>query len=155
MKSRKLIWLLFLLLLFICSYSREVLFRSINAIMSGEQEFYAKTTEITFLEGWTYQELNRLKFLLTIAYSILFMGLTIYGLKFTFLQKLPFQICIGLYACVILLAGILILFSLAFGSFAELYPYLRDLVGLIHNPVLYLLMSITTFSLNAIEKEQK
>lgn len=153
MKSRKLIWIIFLILLFLSSYSREVLFRSINALMSGEQEFYAKTTEIAFLKDWTYLELNRLKYFLTFAYSVIFIGLTVYGLKFTFKQELPLQISIGIYGLVILIAGVLILFSLAFGSFSKIYPYLRDLVGLIHNPILFLLMSITTFSLNVIGKE--
>ncbi len=136
------------------SYSREVLFRSINALISGEEEFYAKTAEITFLRDWSSLELIRLKYFLTLAYSLLFIGLTIYGLKLAFKQQLPFQISLGIYALVILLAGVLIVFSITFSSFAVMYPYLRDIVGLIHNPILFLLMSITTFSLKALEKEQ-
>ena len=153
MKNRKLLWVTFLLLLFISSYSREVVFRSINAIMSGEQVFYAKTTEITFLKDWSILELNRLKYILTVAYSALFICLTTFGLKLSFRQQLPFQISLGIYALVIFLAGVLIIASITFSSFANLYPYLRDLIGLIHNPVLFLFMSIATFSLTALEKE--
>lgn len=154
MKNKKIVWLFFLLLLFVCSYSREVIFRSINALMSGEQFFYAKTTEITFLKDWSFAELNRLKYFLTLAYSVLFIGLTLLGLKVTFKQPLPFQISVGIYALVIIAALFLILFALTFSSFTAMYPFLRDLVGLIHNPILFLFMSITTFSLNFIHNEQ-
>ena len=153
MKSRKLIWLIFLLLLFISSYSREVLFRSINALMKGEENFYAKTTELIFLSNWSILELSRLKYFLTIGFSFLFIGLTLYGLKFTFKEKLPFQISLGAYILVVFLAGILILLSLTFSSFTAMYPYLRDLVGAIHNPILFLFISISTYSLKLFEKE--
>ena len=121
--------------------------------MSGEQAFFSKTTEITYLMDWSASELNRLKYFLTVAYSLLFIFLTVYGLKITFKQRLPFQVSLGIYGLVVLLAGVLILAAITVSSFTTLYPYLRDLVGLIHNPILFLFMSISTFSLRVIEKE--
>lgn len=141
MKKRNFIWLLFLILLFVSSYYREVWFRSINALIGGEDFFYAKTTELPFLKSWASQELYRLKYVLTIAFSLLFMLLTTLGLKWSFTRKLPFQISLGLYALLIIVAGISLVIALILGQFSDFYPFLRTLVGVIHNPLLFIILS--------------
>lgn len=141
MKKRHFIWLAFLILLFVSSYFREVWFRSINALIGGEDFFYAKTTELPFLKSWASQELYRLKYVLTIAFSLLFMLLTAFGLKWSFTSKLPFQISLGLYALLILVAGISLVIALILGQFSDFYPFLRTLVGVIHNPLLFIILS--------------
>ena len=141
MRKRNFIWLLFLILLFVSSYYREVLFRSINAIIDGEDFFYAKTTELPFLKNWTASELNRLKYILTIGFSVLFVLLTTFGLKWSFKSNLAFQISLGLYAIVVLVAGISLLIALITNQFNDFYPFLRTLVGLIHNPLLFIILS--------------
>lgn len=141
MNKRNFIWLLFLILLFVSSYYREVWFRSINALIGGEDFFYAKTTELPFLKNWASQELYRLKYVLTIVFSLLFMGLTLFGLKWSFTNKLAFQIGLGLYALLILVAGITLTLALLLGQFSDFYPFLRTLVGIIHNPLLFIILS--------------
>lgn len=141
MKKRHFIWLAFLILLFVSSYFREVWFRSINALIDGEDFFYAKTTELPFLKSWASHELYRLKYVLTIAFSLLFMLLTAFGLKWSFTSKLPFQISLGLYALLILIAGISLVIALILDQFSDFYPFLRTLVGIIHNPLLFIILS--------------
>jgi len=140
--KRRIIWILFMLLLFVSSYSREVIFRSVNAMIAGESEFYAKTTSIDFLTKYSAQELYRLKYYLTIGFTLVFVGLTSLGLKFSFVNSLPYLLSLGLYGVVVLLSGISIVIALLLGEFSSFYPFLRDMVGLIHNPLLFIILSI-------------
>ena len=141
MKKRKFIWILFLLLLFVSSYYREVLFRSINALIEGEEFFYAKTTELPFLSDWSAKELYRLKYFLTVGFSLLFIFLTSFGLKWSFTNKLPFQISVGIYSLLIIIASIALIISILSNQFNTFYPFLRTLVGIIHNPLLFIILS--------------
>jgi len=150
MKSGKTIWVISLLLLFIGSYSREVIFRSVNDYLAGKDFFYAKTMEIEFLQSQSTQQLVKLKYLMTVAYSIFFMGTTLFGLKKSFLQNLPFILALLVYATLLLFAFFSLLFALLTDSFAEVYPILRKLVGLIHNPILFILLSISQLGINAL-----
>jgi hypothetical protein len=125
----------------VSSYYREVWFRSVNALIGGEDFFYAKTTELPFLKSWASHELYRLKYVLTAGFSILFMGLTALGLKWSFKSNLPFQISLGIYSLLLLTAGISIVIALILNQFSDLYPFLRSLVGIIHNPLLFIILS--------------
>ena len=112
--KRKLIWLIFLLVLFVSSYYREVLFRSINALMDGQDFFYAKTTALPFLQDWTFEKLNKLKYLLTVAFSILFMGISLFGLRYAFTSKLAYWLLTSIYLFMILISIITISIGIFF-----------------------------------------
>lgn len=142
MIKKRIVWFVFLLLLFVCSYSREVLFRSINAMIAGETVFYAKTTAIDFLSNYSSRELYQLKYILTVAYSLIFICLTAFGLRLSFSSKLSFILSIGIYALLALTAVLSIVIALTLGKFSNFYPFLRELVGLIHNPLLFIILSI-------------
>jgi len=149
MKS-KLIWILILLLLFVSSYYREVLFKSINAIIEGEEFFYAKTTRIDYLTQWTRPELLKLKYFLTAFFSIFFILITSYGLKFSFKDKFPFQISIITYSIIVILAILIGSFGMVLSTFDQVYPTLRLFVGWIHSPIIFLLLSIGSIGYNNI-----
>ena len=144
--KRKVIWLTVLLLLFISSYYRELWFRSINAIIDGEEHFYAKTTSLPFLMDWSKAELIKLKYGLTIGFSLLFMGLSLFGIKKTFTARFPLYLLLTYYALISLVAAVTLLFGLAFTSFQEVYPFLRKLIGFVHSPLPYLMLSAGVYA---------
>ena len=134
-------WLIFLFILFVGSYYREVLFRSVNALIAGEDFFYAKTTHLPFLEGWNRGELLKLKYGLTVGFSVFFMGVSLLGLRLGFHERWPFHILMGIYGMLVVAAGVVAVFGIAFLSFSEVYPILRMFIGWIHSPILYLILS--------------
>jgi|GEM_PF-1254565 len=142
-------WIIIIFILFVSSYYREVLFRSINSIMAGDQSFYAKTMDIPFIYGWSFEKLNKLKYILTIAFTFWFMGISLLGLKITFPKTKAIYILSGLYLIVILLMMASTL-SLLFIDFAQLYPFLRLLIGIIHNPIPFLLLSICFYAFDKL-----
>ncbi len=149
MKS-KLYWILFLLLLFVGSYYREVLFRSINSIIRGDEFFYAKTMELTTLKNWPIQKLVKFKYLLTILFSVFFMISTALGLRISFRDKLPYYIVVCCYGFLIAISIITGLIGISFYSFSEVYPILRMFIGWIHSPILFLFLSISSIALSSI-----
>ncbi len=139
-------WALSLLTLFILSYVRETIFLSINAYIDGQTTFYAKTMEIPFLANYTVSELVRLKYFLTIISTIIFCLVTSFGLYFSFKNKIAYKLSLLIYASVLIVV-ILLFTSLLFTSFSTIFNYLRELAHLTHNALLFLILSITGYSL--------
>ena len=127
---------------------------SINAIINGETEFYAKTAEISFLQDYSPTTLQQIKVLLTILLSFIFILLSTLGLKLSFKQKKPYQLALFIYGVLILIAGITLLSYFFNTSFQTIYPLLRKLVGWIHNPILYLVISIGSYSIQSLKKTE-
>ena len=148
-------WFLLLLALFILSYIREVSFLSINAILDGNTNFYAKTIDIAFLKEYPADILVKIKYLLTIIFSILFIFFTILGLKVSFIKNTPFQFSILAYLLILFISLILIVSALLLGNFKTLYPYLRILIGIMHNPIIFILISISFISVETLNENKK
>lgn len=149
--KRRIVWWGCLLLLFILSYWREVGFRSINAIISGETIFYAKTTYFPVLLKLSEAELIKLKYILTIVLSLIFIAITIGGIKWGLKDKLGVTLVMIVYSGTVILALVLVALALFFTNFQTVYPYLRILTGWIHNPLIFLFISIIVHSSNSFE----
>ena len=147
------LWLLFLILLFVGSYYREVLFRSVNALIAGENFFYAKTMHLPFLEEWSKGELVKLKYGMTVGFSFFFMGLSILGLKLSFHEKWPYYLLSTIYLLLIVVAALIIIVGVVFLSFSEVYPILRMFIGWIHSVLPYLLLSAAYLGVGAYKKQ--
>lgn len=148
------IWALFLISLFILSYLREVTFMSINAIINGETQFYAKTTEILILQEYSPNTLRKLKIVLTCLFSLLFILFSSLGLKLSFKQKYPYQITLFIYGMLTLVAFFILLSNFFNITFQTIYPILRKLIGWIHNPIIYISISIAGFSIESVRKTE-
>tara|TARA_B100000508_G_C11398152_1_gene246880 strand:+ start:421 stop:873 length:453 start_codon:yes stop_codon:yes gene_type:complete len=138
-------WIAFLLILFVSGYYREVIFKSINAIIKGEEFFYAKTMALPALFDWSVAELIRLKYILTVSFTLWFALISLLGLKLSFKESTAYFVLIGLYV----LIGLISLASLGlmyFIGFETVYPFLRSLIGAIHNPIPYMLISIGVYA---------
>ncbi len=153
--KKKILWLVFLLLLFISSYYREVLFRSINALIGGEVFFYAKTMELPVFSNWSIPELLRLKYLLTLGFSMLFILLSLFGLKLSFQAKTPFYIASVLYLLLVLFSLLVGLIGVTLLNFETVYPLLRKIIGFIHSPLLYLLVSVSFIAVQSFADSTK
>lgn len=149
--KRRIVWWFCLLLLFILSYWREVGFRSINAVSSGEAVFYAKTTYFPLLLKLSGTELIKLKYALTISVSLLFIAITIGGIKWGLKDKLGIALVTIIYSGTVILAMLLFIWGFFFSNFQTVYPYLRILIGFIHNPLIFLFISIIVLSSNSFE----
>ncbi|MBR9832578.1 hypothetical protein GYB57_10550 [bacterium] len=151
--TRRVFWWLALIALFVLSYWREVVFRSVNAIMEGATTFYAKTTYLPFLMEYSPSELNQLKYGLTIGFTLIFMLITYFGINKGFNSALGKTMIQFIYGFCIATAILLILISLFLNQFQTFYPYLRILVGWIHSPLIFLFSSIVVYSTHALNKK--
>ena len=150
---KKTVWGFFLLLLFGLSYSREVLFLSINSIISGETTFYARTIKIPWLLQQPVDFLVHLKFILTITYSLLFALTTIFGLKFSFKEKLPLRLSLFTYSTLFTIAGLALIIVYLTNSFNNAYPYFRHVIEYLHTPLIFLFLSVSNFVIRNTRNE--
>lgn len=155
MKRKTLYWILFLVVLFIVSYYREVIFMSINAVLNGEKFFYAKTMRIEPLFNYSVSKLVHLKYILTVFFSALFTSLTTIGLKMSFKTKTLYMVSIGIYIILYVILILTFLISLWLSRFEAFYPFMRIVIGMIHNPLIYIFLSIAGFSINTMNTTSK
>lgn len=154
MKS-KFLWLVAVIMLFVSSYYREVLFKSVNAIIKGEDFFYAKTMSLPLIQNWTSSELLKLKYGMTLGFTILFILISSFGLKLSLKARFPYLFALFTYLIITVIAVLIILYGILFSSFSEVYPFLRMLIGWIHNPLLFLMISIGAIAYHTMNPNQE
>ncbi len=111
--------------------------------MAGQTFFYADTTEIELISDWQTGKLVKLKYFLTLAFSLLFIGITLAGLHWGFSSRLPFKLGVLLFSGIIFAAFMMILLGITLYQFNEVYPVLRWMIGWLHSPLPYLFLSIS------------
>ena len=149
--NKKVIWILFLFLLFLLSYFREVTFIGINALIEGVEYNYANTQLPAYFSTLSHAQLTTHKWILTALFSLVFIALSTIGIYLGIGKKravwiLTIYLTILAVACLILMVGLFIL------NFKTIYPFLRILVGVIHSPLLYLLISISSYAISTTKK---
>jgi hypothetical protein len=145
-------WFSILIALSILSYIRESTFISLNAYAKGEHFNYANTYLPKSFVRWALSDFQQNKVILTLLFSLAFISLTIWGIKYGLQKKIFTKIAIGIYSMFVLLAAAFIISGLIMGDWKTFYPFLRILIGYLHNPLIYLFLSVTSFSLLAIKK---
>ena len=150
---KKLLWYLFLLLLAILSYYREVLFVSINAVIADKQFFWAKTTQIDFFLNKSSSTLVRYKYIMTIGFTLLFALFTIVGLRVSFKERIPFLLALLTYGLCGFVATVVLIYSLVTNSFESVYSFLRLIIEYLHNPLIYLILSASFLGYSFSQKQ--
>lgn len=140
-------WCIFLILIAVSCYLREIVFLSINQYLSGGELFYASTFEIPKLESFNNGELIKLKVFLTILFTLLISGLTIAGCKSIFSSKFAYQLSIATYiviaiSCVLISSTLFIV-----GNRSQIYPSLRFVIEYLHSPLLFIFFSVANYSI--------
>ena len=120
--------------------------------MDGQDFFYAKTTALPFLQGWSISELNQLKYILTVLFSLWFMFISLVGAKASFSYSIAYKLLAVFYILLCLIALIGIFFGISIFDYQTIYPFLRKIIGVIHNPLPYLLISIGVYGINQIQE---
>ena len=150
---KKLLWFLFLILLAILSYYREVLFVSINAVIAGENFFWAKTTQVDFFLNKSAATLVQYKYIMTVGFTALFGLFTAIGLRVSFKERTPFLIALLVYGLCGVVAFVVLLYSFLTNSFNSVYSFLRLIVEYLHNPLVYIILSASFLGYSYSQKK--
>ncbi len=153
--QNKVIWIIFLILLIILSYLREVFFLSINAQIAGETFYYAKTAQLEFLKNYSLSDLNLIKYFATLAFSVLFAITTYFGLKYSLRNNLAARISLFIYTLIAFIALFSTVIFILIWNFQTIYPFLRTLIDLVHNPLLFLIISAMVISSKYLVNKNK
>ena len=134
-------------------YLRDSIFKTINALLRAwdlSQDFYLPNY-LTFLENFEYNTLVNLKWALTLVFSILYLFLSIFAIKWLFNNKKQVNITIFTYLAIIFLSGVFISIGLLWDASSDkMYEFARYLMGMAQSPIILMLL-IPAFKL--AEKE--
>lgn len=135
--------LLFLIIFFI-GYVREAIFLTINAVYHKNAFPYnsAYITPPDFLYQWDKTALFYLKWGLTLFFSLIFMGLTLWIIHYYFNTKKYNKFTLLFYGSLILLASTLSIFGMLSNSFEYVYTPSRFIIGLVQSPLISLVLFV-------------
>ncbi len=133
------------------SYFREMIFLGVNEIISNDFDYNPYSYQPIFLKSKPLPYLIKVKFSMTAGFSFLFAVLTILGLRISFSSKFPSKFAMFAYSFLFILGGLMAVITKILGGFDIFYPFLRELIGYIHNPVFYILISATTLATQSIK----
>lgn len=131
------------------SYLREISFIGLNSIIDEKEYNYANIKLPIFVQELGSRQLHYLKWILTLVFSLAFIGFTYLGILLSMGRKAANWI-LAIYVMVILFSALFLLISISFVSFKTIYPVLRLMVGIIHSPLLYLLISISFYAISTL-----
>ena len=125
----------------VISYFRETLFLGVNEIINQDFDYNPYSYQPDLLINQPKASLIKLKFILTALFSVLFAIITSLGLRFSFKQKFPYQLSIILYLVIFAVAIVTAMVSVPFHKFQVVYPFLREIIDYLHNPLIFILLS--------------
>lgn len=142
---KKAIPVIFVLL--VVGYFREIIFVHIN--LQRTQVYYNETDAdygyefplwLQFLKSMTYNQLNNMKWLMTLAYFIFYFLISLYLVNSIFKNKIYNKITVAVHMLFLIAAA----FSYVIGHFSgkglEGYTLSRALMGILQSPVLIMLL---------------
>jgi hypothetical protein len=135
---------MFFLLTFLVGYFREAIFLVINSVIHNNpfpyNSVYLKPPD--FLYEINIQHLLQLKWFLTVAFSLLFMGLTVGLVHFYFKNAKYNKLVISVYILLLSVSGIITSLGLVTGYFEDVYTFSRFIVGLAQSPLTTLVLFV-------------
>lgn len=146
-----------LLLLIVCvlllmGYYRDFVFKTINALLQAKEydAVFTSPPTLQFLDHYSAEALIKLKWALTLLFTLVYCGITLFTINIVFGKKKYNQLTIAAYAVIILLSGMLMLLGYAFGLAEHMYEPARYLMGLAQSPVILMIL-IPAFKLSGQE----
>lgn len=147
-----------LLILVVCAilllgYYRDFVFKTINALLQAMDynATFTLPTSLKFLDHLTYGGLIKLKWVLTLLFTMVYLGVSLFTIKLIFDRKIFNRITIAVYAVVVLLSGLLMLAGYVFsGLSGTMYEPARYLMDLAQSPVILMIL-IPAFKLSGQE----
>lgn len=148
---KKLLWVISLIVLFLLSYIREVSFIGINAIIEGQSHNYANTQLPGFFYSLSTSQLYQLKWILTALFSLFFMLVSFLGIRFSINKSTGSWTAIS-YAVIIFVTLIVLSLGLIVAGFHSVYPFLRTVIGIVHSPLIFLMISISYYAMKTLKR---
>jgi hypothetical protein len=147
-----------LLLLVVCAllllgYYRDFVFKTINSVIQAKDydaQFTSPPT-LQFLDRWSYEGLIKLKWALTLLFTLAYLSIALFTVKVVFDKRKYARITIGVYAVVTLLSGLLMLVGHVFeGLSGRMYELSLYLMSTAQSPVILMIL-IPAFKLSGQE----
>lgn len=135
-------------------FYRDFVFKSINALIKAYdyQLDYSMPNGLQFLNDWQPSALVRLKWVLTIVCSLIFMGLTIAVLRLLFPSRNKSKLVYVIYLTLTILSGLLMSIGFIFPALAlKMYTLSRYLMGFLQSPLILMIL-IPAYKLSLTEK---
>lgn len=145
--------LLMILVILLLGYYRDFLFRTLNSILQARdyESAYNVPPSLKFLDGYSYSMLVRLKWILTIAFSLLYLSLSLITLRLLFNNRKYGLITIGVYIIVMAVSGIFMFLGVLFQDISpRMYEIARYLMGMAQSPIILMIL-IPAFKLSGQE----
>lgn len=122
--------------LLILTYFRENLLLTINAFITGSE--YNRAYSYWFSDvfvGLSMTSLIKLKWIITIVFSMAMSVITVYSLSVWFTSKYNFKLISYIYIISFIFILVLAFFGKVFGVFDLVYILLRRILGVIQTPL--------------------
>jgi hypothetical protein len=139
--------------LLLLGYYRDFVFKTINALLQAKDydAVFTAPPTLQFLDHYSAAGLIKLKWALTLLFTLVYLGLTLFTIRIVFDEQKYSRLTIGVYIVIMLLSGILMLMGYAFDGLAErMYEPARYLMGLAQSPVILMIL-IPAFKLSGQE----
>lgn len=136
-------FVIFILIAFL-GYCRELIFLTINAVLS-KAPFPYSTSYVKppiFLYSYNSSSLLKLKWGLTLAFSILFCFSTYALIKFYFRDKKANKLVLVTYGFFFFISLLIAVIGILFNIFNDLYPISRFISGLLQSPLSSIILFI-------------
>jgi hypothetical protein len=143
-----------LVLLIFLGFLRETIFKNTNALLQAwDADFdYSMPVYLEFIKAYEYDTIVNLKWLFTLLFSLLYLGISCYAIKVIFNQKIFLKITLAAYLTLIIISGLFILTGLVLLPFSDkMYEFARYFMGIAQSP-LVLMILIPVFKISQKEK---
>ncbi|MCW3082636.1 MAG: hypothetical protein JWP12_2 [Bacteroidetes bacterium] len=138
----------------ILGFYRDFVFKNINALLQARDHNmdYAMPRSLNFISNYEYTTIVNIKWLLTLVFSLLYLGISIAVIRFMFHNRNYNRITIASYAGIIIVSAVLITAGLLFKSTSEkMYEFARYLMGMAQSPIVVMIL-IPAFKIAEKEK---
>jgi hypothetical protein len=147
-----------LLLLIVCAllllgYYRDFVFKTINSVIQAKDynAGFTSPPALQFLDQCSYGVLMKLKWVLTLLFTLVYLGMALLAVKIIFDKKKYNHITIGVYVVVTLISGLLMLTGYVFeGLSGRMYELSRYLMDTAQSPIILMIL-IPAFKLSGQE----
>jgi hypothetical protein len=142
-KNRFLYILIILGTIIITGFSRDFIFKSINGLLKAwdSNQYYYLHPSISFLEKYDYNTLINLKWLLTICFSLFYLLITLFAVRFFFGKKKKYLFIVyAAYLSLICISGLSVLGGYLFNSTERMYEFARYLMGMAQSPLILMIL---------------
>ena len=142
-----------IILILFLGYYRDFIFKGINAILQAKdlQASYTPAVSLQFLQHYSYPSLLKIKWGLTLLFSLTYLGIALYSVHLIFRNPKFNRITIATYLVVGLISGLFMATGVVFqGVSDKMYEFSRYLMGMAQSPIILMIL-IPAFKLSLQE----